>query len=220
VTSTPEARLSRPALTRLDVAAPRALVLVLHGGKPRSLAPVDGHSLSLRRARALHGTLAPRFAEAGLSTWLLTYRVRGWNGGGDPVDDARWALAEVRREVGALPVVLLGHSMGARVAVHVADDPRVAGVVGLAPWWPADDPVSTLAGTRLVGAHGRRDRITSSSQSARFVDRAARVAASAQLLDMGPVGHYLLRRTAAWHEVAETAVRAIVGAMVTDPGDR
>ena len=103
----------------------------------------------------------------------------------DPVADARWALAEVRRELGDLPVCLLGHSMGARTAVHVADEQHVVGVVGLAPWWPADEPVDALRGKRLVGAHGRRDRITSYRQSARFVARAADVAASAELRDMG-----------------------------------
>ena len=36
-----------------------------------------------------------------------------------------------------MPVVLLGHSMGGRTAVAVADDPSVVGVVALAPWLPA-----------------------------------------------------------------------------------
>ena len=76
-------------------------------------------------------------------------------------------LDEVRAAHGDVPVVLLGHSMGARVAVHVADDPSVRGVVGLAPWWSAQDPVHTLAGRTLRAAHGRRDRITSFGAGAR-----------------------------------------------------
>ena len=140
----------------------------------------------------------------------MSYRVRGWNGGDGPVEDARWALEQVRRELGDLPVVLLGHSMGARTAIHVADDERVVGVVGLAPWWPADEPVEALRGKHLVGAHGRRDRITSYSQSERFVERAATVTASAEHVDMGPLGHYLLRRAGAWNEVARSAVLAML----------
>ncbi len=106
------------------------------------------------------GDLPPR-ARAGVSTWLLRYRHRGWNGGDGPVEDARWALAEVRRELGELPVVLLGHSMGARTSVHAADHDSVVGVIGLAPWFPAGERVGGLAGRHLLAAHGRHDRITS-----------------------------------------------------------
>jgi len=201
---------SQPSLTRHDVATPRGVVLMLHGGRQQSLEAVDGRNLSRRRSRAMQRAIAPGFAAAGLSTWLLSYRVRGWNGGVGPVADARWALAEVRREVGEVPVCLLGHSMGARTAVHVADDRHVVGVVGLAPWWPADEPVAALRGRRLVGAHGRRDKITSYRQSARFVARAADVAASAELRDMGQVGHYMLRRIRSWNHVASSATLAIL----------
>ncbi len=82
--------------------------------------------------------------------------------------------------------------MGARTAARVADDPAVTGVVGLAPWLPPDDPVATLTGKRLVAAHGCRDRITSARATARFVTRASDVAKSAQFVDMGPLGHYML----------------------------
>ena len=134
--------------------------------------------------------------------WLARYRVRGWNGGAGPVADARWALEELRSAHGDVPVVLLGHSMGARVAVHAADDPSVVGVVGLAPWWSADDPVATLAGRALRAAHGRRDRITSFRETTRYVDRARSVADSVELHDMGGLGHYMLAGSGHWHDVA------------------
>ena len=203
--------MAQPSLIAASVAPPadrvRGVVLMLHGGKDRSTEVVDERSLSRRRSLVMQRALAPAFAESGLLTCLMSYRLRGWNGGAGPVDDARWALEQVRRELGDLPVVLLGHSMGARTAIHVADDERVIGVVGLAPWWPADEPVEALRGKRLVGAHGRRDRITSYRQSQRFVERAARVTTSAEHVDMGPLGHYLLRRAGAWNEVARSAVR-------------
>lgn len=72
--------------------------------------------------------------------------VAGWNDpqAPSPVPDARQVLARLPELVGDVPVVLLGHSMGARTAVAVADDPRVLGVVGLAPWLPEHEPVRTL----------------------------------------------------------------------------
>jgi pimeloyl-ACP methyl ester carboxylesterase len=152
--------------------------------------------------------LAGRAHAHNMGLWLLRYRHRGWNAGAGPVPspvaDARWALDRVRRELGPLPVVLLGHSMGARTAVAVADDPLVAGVVALAPWFPADDPVQALEGKRLAAAHGTADRITSFRQTEVFVRRAAAVAASTELADMGPIGHYMLRRVREWNDFAVT----------------
>lgn len=199
-----------PALTRRDVPGlPRALVLMLHGGTETSTRPVDGRSASWRRSAAMQRAITDTLHESGVSTWLVGYRQRGWNGGA-PVEDARWALDEVRRELGRLPVVLLGHSMGARTAVHVADDVDVVGVVGLAPWLPEGEPVGALAGKRLLAAHGRRDHITSPRATRAYVERAARVAAEVDFVDMGPVGHYLLKRVRAWNDLAARASLALL----------
>ena len=192
-----------PFLTKYDAPGrPRAVILVLHGGKPRSSQSIDGRSASWRRALWLQRDIAQRAHEDGVGVWLVRYRERGWNGGRDRSADARWALDQVRAAHGDVPVILLGHSMGARVAVHVADDPSVVGVVGLAPWWSSDDPVSTLAGRTLVAAHGRRDRITSFRETSHYVERARAVAFSSELHDMGALGHYMLTGSARWHEVA------------------
>lgn len=199
------------ALTRLDApGAARALILMLHGGKETSTRAVDGRSASWRRSAAMQRAISPRAHEAGVSTWLVRYRARGWNGGTGPVADARAALAEVRRELGDLPVVLLGHSMGARTAVHVADAPGVVGVVALAPWFPPGEPVRGLTGRHLVAAHGRRDHITSPRATRDYVERARQVAASAVFHDMGPVGHYMFKRVPAWNDLAVSASLALL----------
>ena len=99
------------------------------------------------------------------------------------------------------------HSMGGRTAIHVADHRGVVGVVGLAPWWPADSPVSALRGRHLRAAHGRADKITSARATRALVAAAEPVTASAEFTDMGPVGHYMLRHIRDWNTYArETAL--------------
>ena len=192
-----------PSLTQYaEPAHPAGVVLMLHGGKDRGRDMVDSRSASWRRSAAMARAISAEAAAARAAVFLLRYRHRGWNGGSDPVEDARWALDRVRAELGALPVALLGHSMGARTAVHVTDDPQVRGVVALAPWFPPGEPVAALVGKGLVAAHGRRDRITSARATRGYVERARGVGAEASYVDMGRVGHYLLRRVGAWNELA------------------
>jgi predicted esterase len=154
-------------------------------------------------------TLAPHVLGEGLSVWLLRFSVRGWNAGPEielgepsPVPDARWALDQAAEAHPGVPVVLLGHSMGARTAVHVADHPSAVGVVALAPWLERSDPVRKLAGKHLIAGHGRQDRITSAAMTRAFVDQARPIAASAEYVDLGRSGHYMLRRAGDWNQFA------------------
>jgi predicted esterase len=211
--------MSAPSLTRRDPrSGPRALVLMLHGGRADGHAPVDERSASWRRSRWMMSHIEDRLTGADVAVWLLRYSVRGWNQRSSPapspVPDARWALEEVHRAHGDVPVVLLGHSMGARAAVAVADHPQVTGVVALAPWLPADEPTRALAGRHLAAAHGRSDRITSFRQTSAFVRRAEAVAASAELVDMGRVGHYMFRSIPDWNAFAVSRSLTFAGADV------
>jgi alpha-beta hydrolase superfamily lysophospholipase len=201
----------QPHLTRsVSGHTPRGLVLMLHGGAETNLEPVDRRSLPWVRSRLMMVQLRRAFHAAGLDVWLLRYRVVGWNHGQaehpSPVQDARWALDEVRAAHGSLPVVLLGHSMGARTAVTVADDRSVHGVVGVAPWFPPDHPVEPLSGRHLVAAHGRADRVTNFGATKHFVSRAGSVAASTEFIDMGDRDHYMLKGLREWNQVARDRV--------------
>ncbi|MGL5824414.1 MAG: alpha/beta fold hydrolase [Nocardioides sp.] len=188
--------------------------MMLHGGKARSTTPVTGRSLSWRRSWAMQRVIAPDAHQQGVSVWLTKYAVAGWNAGAPdgpaPVPDARWALDRLRAELGQIPVVVLGHSMGARTAVAIADDPLVIGVVALAPWFPPQEPVQSLTGKHLVALHGRRDRITSYAHTRDFVRRTAGVAASSELIDMGDLGHYLIKGREQWNTMAFSQCRNLL----------
>ena len=199
-----------PTLTAHDsVGAPAAMVLVLHGGKDRSRAEVTG--------AACRGSAEPPWAAPSggsctttrVGVRLLRYRSVGWNGdGADKIADALWALDRIDDEVGEVPVVLVGHSLGGRTACHAADHRLVLGVVALAPWLPPDESVAALAGKQLHAAHGRRDRITSARDTRAYVERARAVASAASFTDMGDRGHYLLTGIRAWNGFAVDRVRA------------
>jgi hypothetical protein len=92
--------------------------------------------------------------------------------------------------------------MGGRSAVATADEANVAGVVALAPWLPEGEPVEPLTGRAFAAAHGSRDTVTDPGLTRDFTSRAGAVASSAEFRDMGPVGHFLLRRLSAWNEFA------------------
>jgi dienelactone hydrolase len=209
-----EIRVTEPSLTRYDVPdGAQALALVLHGGKDRSAAEVTGKSLSWRRALGLARALERPLRQDRVGTWVLRYRTVGWNGdGAERIADACWALDRVRTELGDLPVVLVGHSMGGRTACRAADHELVRGVVALAPWLPPTDPVRALAGRELHAAHGRRDHITRAADTRAYVEAAREVADAVSFTDMGDRGHYLLRGVHAWNAFTLDRVRRILHA--------
>ena len=144
------------------------------------------------------------------------FRVRGWNGAqASPVADLNDALDAIAAEFGPVPVVLVGHSMGARAAVRAAGHPAVSAVAGLAPWLPPGEPVGQLAGRRVLLAHGTADSITSPAETWAFLEQ-ARAVTEVAAVEVRDGDHPMLRRARLWHAIAAELARA---ALALPPAD-
>lgn len=195
----------------LPIAAtsPRAVVLVLHGGKAKSYGRVEPGQLAVKRMLPFARSIEQ--SDDSLAVARLRYRYRGWNDpAADPVVDVAFALERLEESYGSVPVVLVGHSLGGRAALHTAGHPMVTGVVALAPWLPGTEPVEQLAGRDLVVLHGTRDATTSPGASARYAARAVDVAQQVACLRVPRSGHGMLLRARLWHALTTEFVRAIV----------
>jgi pimeloyl-ACP methyl ester carboxylesterase len=177
-------------------------VLVLPGGRPRSAARSRSWQLANQRmtwlARSLRRNLGSH-----VTVRRVQYRLRGWNSPAlDALRDAENALTQMRRDLDLHPsnVVLIGHSMGARVAVHLAPQ-GVGGIVALAPWWPRDDANLVPAHCRLLTVHGTADTWTDPRSSEAQTRRARERGVDAQWVGMPKGGHYLLRNARLWHRL-------------------
>lgn len=189
----------------------RGVALVLHGGRARSNAPTRANQLAVLRMRPFARELAEAGRDDGLAVAQLRYAARGWNGElQSPVHDARWALQKLAERFGDVAVALVGHSMGGRTALYVADAPTVRAVVALAPWIEPGDPVATLSGRRLLIAHGDRDRLTSPRASAAYARAASGIAASVSYVVVRDERHAMLRRAAVWHRLSTGYVRGVL----------
>jgi dienelactone hydrolase len=139
------------------------------------------------------------------------FTVRGWNGGqASPVADLVRVLDEIRAQWPAVPVALVGHSMGGRAALRVAGHPAVIAVAGLAPWLPPGEPVDQLAGRRVLLAHGTADRITSPGDTWAYADR-ARPVCELTAIEVDRGDHPMLRRAGLWHAIAAEFARVSFG---------
>jgi pimeloyl-ACP methyl ester carboxylesterase len=196
----------------LDAGPARSIALLLHGGQVNSWEAARRKRLSyrtmMRFARVLHRV----GGGGGLSVRILRYRYRGWNEPGRPaVEDARWALGQLREAHPQAPVVLLGHSMGGRVALRVADHPAVTVVAALAPWTPQGEPVRQLAGRSVLIAHGNSDRTIDPRLSYRFAVRAKEITDRVCRFDVAGDGHAMFRRRRDWSALVSRFIAGELG---------
>ncbi len=189
-------------------------ILVLHGGQEHNTSPTSRWQLSYLRMADMYAGL--RRLSRNCAVYYLRYAVRGWNGGGDgtvaPVKDASWALDQITAAHPNVPIALLGHSMGARVAFAVAGHPRVVGVCALAPWLPEAEPLpAPLSGGGFVLAHGTADRTTSPALSASYARRLRQAGAKVARYEQVDGGHALLDQPALWHRFAVRTTLGLAG---------
>jgi pimeloyl-ACP methyl ester carboxylesterase len=178
---------------------PRGVVLVLHGGKSQSLSPTSWWNLPVVRMMPFARAVAAE-SDGHLSVAVLRYAVRGWNGAtASPVADAELALEQIAARHPGLPVGLLGHSMGGRVAFRLADDPRVSALVALAPWVERSDVARGHPGLRALVMHGTRDRITSPRNARAMADAMAALGVDVTWRAVEGETHSMVRQAALWH---------------------
>jgi alpha-beta hydrolase superfamily lysophospholipase len=157
-------------------------------------------------------------AEAGagqIAVASLRYAVRGWNGSDQsPLADARLALEQIGAKYPGLPIGLLGHSMGGRVALHLADDERVNAIAALAPWVEGQDQPRSHPGLSVLFMHGTLDRMTSPRASLAMANAMAQLGADVSYESVKGESHAMLRQASRWHR--ETAA-FLVGHLLDQP---
>jgi pimeloyl-ACP methyl ester carboxylesterase len=112
----------------------------MHGGAGRpDNAMVSPTQLSVLRMIPIAHRIARR-GRGRLAVFRLLNSSRGWDTSHTPVDDAKWALGQIRdRYAASLPTALVGHSLGGRAALLAAAEPEVTTVVALAAWVYSSD---------------------------------------------------------------------------------
>ncbi len=189
----------------------RGIVLVAHGGQEHSTAPVTGSQLAVLRMIPVASTIRNAVSGEAVEVRRPLFKVRGWNGDlASPVADLTAELDLIAARSPGVPVVLVGHSMGARAAVRAAGHPAVIAVAGLAPWLPPGEPVSQLAGRRVVLAHGNADRITKPADTWAFAER-ARAVSDVTAIEIRGGDHPMIRRAPLWHAIAAEFSRVSFG---------
>ncbi len=187
------------------------VIVVAHGGQSASTEPTSALQPAVLRMIPVAAAIRSALRGSGAVVLRPRFRVRGWNGAqASPVGDLKTELDGIAAAYGPVPVVLVGHSMGARAAVRAAGHPAVSAVAGLAPWLPLGEPVDQLAGRRLLVAHGTADGITSPADTWAYAER-ARALAEVAAIEITDGDHPMLRRARLWHAIAAEFARAALG---------
>lgn len=186
-------------------------VVVAHGGTSISTEPTSPLQPAVLRMAPLAHAIRHALRGSGVVVFRPRYQLQGWNGElASPVHDLAEVLDRIGGRFGAIPVVLIGHSMGARAAFRLAGHPAVSAVAGLAPWLPPEEPVDQLAGRRVLLAHGTADQVTSPADTRAYAGR-ARAVTEVATIEVRGGDHAMLRRAPLWHRMAAEFSRLSLG---------
>ncbi|MFF5564318.1 alpha/beta hydrolase family protein [Streptomyces sp. NPDC012623] len=230
-------RLGRAVLPLVEGAAVAGVVLVLPPGEPVS---TRGPSrLAALRMLPLARSLARVGTAEGVLVHPVRYGTRGWNGADASLAaDAAWAVREVVRRYGDVPVCLAGHGMGGRAALRAAGHPAVNSVLAMAPWLPESErereqarepdgersrgggrdtvrqgePVRQLVGRQVLIMHGTDDARTDPELSYRLAERAKKANRDTCRFEVHSDGHALRQHHA---EVLALASDFVLGALLS-----
>ncbi|MCM2412158.1 alpha/beta hydrolase [Streptomyces sp. RKAG290] len=210
----PAARLGRAVRTAGAPTAVSGVVLLLPDGEPHSHRRPS--LLPYARQLPLARTLARAGRDDGLVAHVVHYRCRGWNTTDALLAaDAEWAVEEVVRRYGDVPVCLAGHGMGGRAAIRAGGHPAVGAVLALAPWLPGDpeaepEPVKHLSGRQVLLVHGTNDTRSDPELSFRLAERAKKSNRDTCRFEVHSDGHALRQHH---DEVAALAADFIGGSL-------
>ena len=192
---------------RSDAAGTSGIVVVAHGGRSVSRATTSPLQLSVLRMVPVARAIRHAVRGDGVEVRRPRFRLRGWNGAdASPVRDLTELLDQISAGPWPVPVVLVGHSMGARAALRAAGHPLVSAVAGLAPWLPPGEPVDQLAGRRVLLVHASTDRVCDPRETWAYAER-ARSAGQVAAIEVRGSGHGMLRRARLWHQIAAEFAR-------------
>jgi dienelactone hydrolase len=178
------------------------VVVVAHGGQSVSIEPTSAYQLAVLRMIPLVAAIRHAVRGQGVVVRRPRFEVRGWNDAdAAPVRDLTRLLDDLREEFGPVPVVLVGHSMGARAALRAAGHSSVTAAAGLAPWLPPGEPVDQLAGRRILLAHGTADAVTSPADTWVYAEQ-ARALTTVTEIEVRTGEHTMLWRAPLWHALA------------------
>src|ERR1700722_18161549 len=189
----------------------RAVVMVAHGGTSVSTRPTGAAQLAVLRMIPVAQAIRQAGRGSHVAGWGPRVAGRGWNDAqASPVADLDRLMDGLAETMGQVPVILVGHSMGARAALRAGGHPLVTAVAALAPWLPPGEPVAQLAGRRILLAHATGDTVPRPADTGAYAQR-ARQASRVTAIEIRGSEHAMLRRASLWHQLAAEFTPAVLG---------
>ncbi|WP_290852411.1 alpha/beta hydrolase [Gordonia sp. (in: high G+C Gram-positive bacteria)] len=185
-------------LAPIHRSSPDLAVLVLPGGTDfsyRQFSPTQGSAL---RMYPFTASIQARFGTR-VRVRQAQYRVYGWNGGqASPMPHARAALDALAADHPGVPIAVIGHSMGGRIAAQLGADERVTDVLALAPWWQFADWRQIREGVRVRAIHGDADTVTRAPRTEKGIAELVARGFDADYLAVTGGGHAMLDNLGVW----------------------